>query len=165
MASDIAAVPDSTPRGAQVFFDRRELDAILRVYGRMVAAGEWRDYAIGGGREAAVFAIFRRTSEAPAYRIEKRPELARKQGAYAVIAASGLVLRRGQDLSRVLRVLDRGLRLVGGGASAGRDRGGVDAGQATIADGRHECRLPVAEDFLVLAADHGRQHRLHGRKA
>ena len=85
MASDIAAVPDSTPRGAQVFFDRRELDAILRVYGRMVAAGEWRDYAIGGGREAAVFAIFRRTSEAPAYRIEKRPELARKQGAFAVI--------------------------------------------------------------------------------
>ncbi len=106
MASDIAAVPDSAPRGAQVFFDRRELDAILRVYGRMVAAGEWRDYAIGGGREAAVFAIFRRTSEAPAYRIEKRPELARKQGAFAVIGQGDVVMRRGHELAQVLKVFD-----------------------------------------------------------
>ena len=106
MASDVAAVPDNAPRGAQVFFDRRELDAILRVYGRMVAAGEWRDYAIGGGTEAAVFAIFRRTSEAPAYRIEKRPDLARKQGAFAVIGHGDVVMRRGHELAQVLKVFD-----------------------------------------------------------
>jgi hypothetical protein len=90
----------------QVFFDRRELDAILRVYGRMVAAGEWRDYAIGGGRDAAVFAIFRRASEAPVYRIEKRPELARKQGAFAVIGQGDVVMRRGHELAQVLKVFD-----------------------------------------------------------
>ncbi len=69
----------------QVFFDRHELNQILRIYGRMVAAGEWRDYAVAGGPEAAVFAIYRRTAEAPVYRIEKRPSLARRQGAFAVI--------------------------------------------------------------------------------
>jgi Protein of unknown function (DUF2794) len=98
---------------ATVFFERRELDAILRVYGRMVAAGEWRDYALGGGREAAVFAIFRRTSEAPLYRIEKRPALAKRQGAYAVIGAGEVVLRRGHELAQVLKVFDsRKFRLV-----------------------------------------------------
>ncbi len=106
MASDIAATPDPTPRVAQVFFDRRELDAILRVYGRMVAAGEWRDYAIGGGRDAAVFAIFRRASEAPIYRVEKRPALANKQGAFAVIGQGDVVLRRGQELAQALKVFD-----------------------------------------------------------
>jgi len=106
MASDAAAAPENAPRTPQVFFDRRELDAILRVYGRQVAAGEWRDYAIGGGRDAAVFAIFRRASEAPAYRIEKRPELARKQGAFAVLGQGDVVLRRGHELAQVLKVFD-----------------------------------------------------------
>lgn len=98
---------------AQVSFDRRELNLLFNLYGAKVAAGEWRDYALDFTPARAVFSIFRRSSEAPLYRIEKNPELARRQGAYAVIAASGLVLRRGHDLSRVLRVLDRGLRLVG----------------------------------------------------
>lgn len=96
-----------------VSFDRRELNALLNLYGAKVAAGEWRDYALDFTPAKAVFSIFRRASEAPLYRIEKNPELARRQGAYAVIASSGLVLRRGHDLSRVLRVLDRGLKLVG----------------------------------------------------
>lgn len=90
-----------------VFWDRRELDRILRLYGHMVAKGEWRDYAIDGGREAATFSIFRRSSEQPLYRIEKRPALARRQGAYAVLAQGGLVMKRGQDLEQVLRVFDR----------------------------------------------------------
>lgn len=99
--------------GVQVSFDRRELNLLFNLYGAKVAAGEWRDYALDFTPAKAVFSIFRRSSEAPLYRVEKNPELARKQGAYAVIAASGLVMKRGQDLSRVLRVLDRGLRLVG----------------------------------------------------
>jgi hypothetical protein len=89
-----------------VFFDRRELDQILRVYGRMVAAGEWRDYAIAGLSEAAVFAIFRHTAETPVYRVEKRPALARRQGAWAIIGQGGQVLRRGHELSQVLRFFD-----------------------------------------------------------
>jgi hypothetical protein len=98
---------------APVSFDRRELNLLFNLYGTKVAAGEWRDYALDFMPARAVFSVFQRASEAPLYRIEKVPELARKQGAYAVISASGLVLRRGHDLSRVLRVLDRGLRLVG----------------------------------------------------
>jgi hypothetical protein len=90
-----------------VFWERRELDLILRLYGRMVAAGEWRDYAIDGGRESASFSVFRRTSEQPLYRIEKRPALARRQGAYAVHAPGGLVLKRGHELEAVLRVFDK----------------------------------------------------------
>ncbi len=102
------------PRNAQaiVAFDRLELNQILNVYGRKVAAGEWRDYAIDMGHETAVFSVFRRASEVPIYRIEKSPKLARKQGAYAVIAASGLIMKRGSDLSRVLQVLDKSMRLV-----------------------------------------------------
>jgi hypothetical protein len=91
---------------AQVFFDRRELDQILNVYGRMVAAGEWRDYGIDGGREAASFSVFRRASEAPIYRIEKRPALRARQGQYAVIAHGGVILKRGHELTQVLRVFD-----------------------------------------------------------
>ena len=98
-------------RGA-IAFDRRELTQILDVYGRKVASGEWRDYAIDTLREKAVFSVFRRASEVPLYRIEKAPRLARRQGAYSVIAATGLILKRGHDLARVLRALDRGLRLV-----------------------------------------------------
>jgi hypothetical protein len=92
-------------------FNRLELNEILTLYGRKVAAGEWRDYAIDFGREKAVFSVFRRASEVPIYRIEKHPRLARRQGAYSVIAASGLILKRGHDLRRVLGVLEKGLRL------------------------------------------------------
>ena len=97
---------------ARVTFDRHELNHILGLYGRMVAAGEWRDYAIDFMRDRAVFSVFRRTSEVPIYRIEKNPKLARRQGAYSVITATGLILKRGSDLDRVLRVLDKSLKLV-----------------------------------------------------
>ena len=93
-------------------FNRQELTAILAVYGRKVAAGEWRDYAIDIGRDKAVFSVFRRFSECPLFRIEKSPRLARKQGAYAVVAPAGLILKRGHDLSRVLNVLENRVRLV-----------------------------------------------------
>ena len=96
------------PSTTVVFFDRRELDQLLRLYGRRVAAGEWRDYAIDGLRDAAVFSVFRRTAEAPAYRIEKRPSLARRQGAWAVIGQGGLILKRGHELSQVLKIFDKG---------------------------------------------------------
>lgn len=95
-----------------VTFNRRELDQILRVYGTMVAAGEWRDYAIDHLRDQAVFSVFRRTSEVPMYRITKTPKLRNRQGAYSVVAASGQILKRGQELGRVLGVFDRNLRLV-----------------------------------------------------
>ena len=95
----------------QVCFDRRELGQILRVYGRMVAAGEWRDYAIAAMRDLAVFSVFRRTAETPLYRIEKRPRLRARQGLYAVVGMDGQVLRRGHDLDQVLKVLER--RLIG----------------------------------------------------
>jgi Protein of unknown function (DUF2794) len=99
-------------RRGGIAFDRRELTQILNVYGRKVASGEWRDYAIDTMREKAVFSVFRRASESPLYRIEKAPKLSRRQGAYSVVAATGLILRRGHDLARVLRALDKGLRLV-----------------------------------------------------
>jgi hypothetical protein len=98
----------AAPNPARIFFERRELERLLRLYGRMVAAGEWRDYAIDGLRDSAVFSVFRRASEAPLYRIEKRPELARRQGAWAVIGQGGVVLRRGQELEQVLRIFDKG---------------------------------------------------------
>ena len=90
----------------QIAFNRDELRAIFNLYGRQVAAGEWRDYAMDFRRDKAVFSIYRRSSEMPLYRIEKDPKLARRQGAYAVIAASGLVLKRGTELARVLAVLE-----------------------------------------------------------
>jgi len=105
--------PQFHPREAEVFFNRAELDAILSVYGRKVAEGEWRDYAMGGFRDVAIFSVFRRTSEMPLYRIEKRPKLARKQGAYSIVAATGLVLKRGHELRQVLKVFEkRSLRLI-----------------------------------------------------
>jgi hypothetical protein len=97
----------------QVTFSHRELRGILDLYGRKVAAGEWRDYAIDFLKDRAVFSVFRRTSEIPIYRIEKNPKLSRKQGAYSIISATGLILRRGPELERVLRVLDKSLALVG----------------------------------------------------
>jgi hypothetical protein len=96
----------------QVTFSRRELNRILGLYGRMVAAGEWRDYAIDFLKDRAVFSVFRRASEVPLYRIEKDPRLARKQGTYSVISATGLIVRRGHELDRVLRVLDKSLSVV-----------------------------------------------------
>ncbi len=98
----------------QVTFERRELDRILNLYGRMVADGEWRDYAIDFLKDRAVFSVFRRASEVPIYRIEKNPKLARRQGAYSVVSATGLIMRRGHELDRVLRVFDKKLSLVGG---------------------------------------------------
>lgn len=113
-------VPSPTPfplaarMTEQVSFDRHELSRILALYGRMVACGEWRDYAISCLRDMAVFAIFRRTAEFPLYRIEKRPKLRSRQGMYAVVGADGQVLRRGHDLAAVLRVLEaRLIRAVG----------------------------------------------------
>jgi hypothetical protein len=97
-----------------VSFDRRELDAILRVYGRKVAEGEWRDYALDHLSDRAVFSIFRRASEMPMYRVEKVPAAARKQGAYRIVTPIGLILKRGHDLANVLKILDRPkLSLVG----------------------------------------------------
>ena len=94
------------PSTASVFFDRKELDLILRVYGRMVSAGEWRDYAMVGHRDVAEFAVFRRSGDAPLYRIEKRPSLQTKQGQWAVVGEGGVILRRGRELAQVLRVFD-----------------------------------------------------------
>ena len=95
-----------------VTFQRRELDEILRLYGRMVAANEWRDYAIDHLSDRAVFSVFRRTSETPLFRIIKNPALARKQGSWSVISATGLILKRGHELARVLAVFDKTLKLV-----------------------------------------------------
>jgi hypothetical protein len=96
----------------RVTFNRLELHRILNLYGRMVADGEWRDYAIDFLKDRAVFSVFRRASEMPIYRIEKDPRLARKQGMYSVISATGLIMRRGHELERVLLVIDRKLALV-----------------------------------------------------
>jgi hypothetical protein len=93
-------------------FNRQELSAILAIYGRKVAAGEWRDYAIDIGRDKAVFSVFRHASECPLYRIEKTPKLARKQGAYSIVAPAGLILKRGHDLVRVLHIFEDRVRLV-----------------------------------------------------
>src|SRR5580693_562151 len=93
----------------EIHFDRTELNRILAVYGRMVAAGEWRDYALDFLEEAAVFSIFRRASEMPLFRVEKRPKLRGRQGQYCVIAAGGLVMKRGHELAQVLRVFDKKL--------------------------------------------------------
>ena len=107
----VVPFPGSVPK-TQVTFNRDELRLILNLYGRMVAGGEWRDYAMDFGSYRAEFAVFRRASEIPLYRIVKDPALARKQGAYSVVAASGRVLKRGHELDRVLRVLDEPLKLV-----------------------------------------------------
>jgi hypothetical protein len=95
-----------------VTFERRELEQILRLYGRMVAANEWRDYAIDHLADRAVFSVFRRASEVPLFQIVKDPRLARKQGVFSVVAAGGRVLKRGHELTRVLGVFDRSLKLV-----------------------------------------------------
>ena len=95
-----------------VMFDRRELMQVLNLYSRMVAAGEWKDYALDSLKECAVFSVFRRASETPLYRIEKSPRLARRQGAFSVVNANGMILKRGHELSNVLGVFDKHLRVV-----------------------------------------------------
>jgi len=109
----LASQNRSQPASQPIRFNRQELNEILTVYGRKVAAGEWRDYAIDQLKEKAVFSVFRRASEVPLYRIEKQPRLARKQGAYAVVTPTGLILKRGHDLKNVLRAVEpRRLRIV-----------------------------------------------------
>lgn len=96
-------------RPRQVGFDRIELTQILNLYGRMVAAGNWRDYAIDLGRDAAVFSAFRRATERPEYRIEKRPDLRLKQGMWVLVGEAGAILKRGHDLGPVLAPVERKL--------------------------------------------------------
>ena len=112
--SVIAPFPNVRDRRPIASFDRKELSRILDLYGRMVAAGHWRDYALRIDPDVAVFAAFRRHSEHPEIRIEKRPSLRMKQGAFALVGEHGLVLKRGQELQPVLAPLERRLmRLVG----------------------------------------------------
>jgi hypothetical protein len=105
-AGDAGSLPSA------VAFNRQELAAILDLYGRKVASGAWRDYAIDMLRDKAVFSVFRKATEFPLYSIEKSPKLAKRQGAYSVIAAGGLILKRGHDLRRVLGVLEAKPELV-----------------------------------------------------
>ena len=101
--------PQNGQRQDQIAFDRHELGVILGLYGRMVAAGEWRDYGMSFLKDVAIFSIFRRTAEHPIYRIEKRPRNRHRQGMYSVIGMDGQILKRGHDLKTVLRVLERKL--------------------------------------------------------
>lgn len=112
--SNLIAFPGAKTSDTQVVFDRKELSEILKLYGRMVAAGEWRDYAIDMLKDRAVFSIFRRSSEMPIYRVEKNPKLARKQGAYQVVNAGGMIMKRGHDLGTVLNVFDKQLKSADG---------------------------------------------------
>lgn len=114
--------PSPEPAPDQVVFDRHELGAILRLYGQMVAAGEWRDYGLSFLREVAVFSVFRRTAEFPLYRIEKRPKLRGRQGMYSVVGMDGFILRRGHDL---------GAGAAGAGGQAD-PTGGSDLGEAIV---------------------------------
>ena len=112
-AAQLTAFPSPVPAGLPyTSFSRCELNAIFFLYGAKVAAGEWRDYSIDFLRDKAVFSIFRRSTEQPLYRIEKNLKLTKRQGAYSVVATTGLILKRGHDLGKVLRVLDRKLRVV-----------------------------------------------------
>lgn len=104
---DLQGAARNPGRSAAAVFTRPELDRILRVYGQFVAAGEWRDYAIDVLKDAAIFSVFRRSSEIPIYRIEKRPRLAGRQGAWLVVSMTGAILKRGHEVDQVLRVFDR----------------------------------------------------------
>jgi hypothetical protein len=109
VSATVTPFPASARAPGQVGFDRAELSRILDLYGRMVAAGHWKDYAIDLGREAAVFAAFRRTAENPEYRIEKRPALRNRQGMWALVAEHGAVVKRGQELGSILAPVERKL--------------------------------------------------------
>lgn len=104
--AEIAPFPGIPER---VSFQRGEFSVILGLYGRMVAAGHWRDYGVSMLKDVAVFSVFRHTAEHALYRIEKRPRLAQKQALYAVIGMDGRILKRGNDLAQVIRVLERAL--------------------------------------------------------
>ncbi|WP_088182025.1 DUF2794 domain-containing protein [Sphingobium sp. Z007] len=97
------------PKGGQVGFERLELQRIMDLYGRMVSAGHWRDYAMDMGQDAAIFSAFRRSAERPEYRIEKRPALRHRQGMWALVGESGQILKRGQELQGVLAPVERKL--------------------------------------------------------
>ncbi len=105
----VTPFPVTARRPSQVGFGRAELSRILDLYGRMVAAGHWRDYAIDLGRDAAIFSAFRRTAERPEYRIEKRPALRARQGMWALVGEGGAILRRGHELGPVLAPVERKL--------------------------------------------------------
>ncbi|NIJ16832.1 DUF2794 domain-containing protein [Sphingobium vermicomposti] len=107
--SNVTPFPSHGARAAQIGFDRLELQRILDLYGRMVSAGHWRDYAIDLGRDAAIFAAFRRSAERPEYRIEKRPALRHRQGMWALINEAGHILKRGTELQGVLAPVERRL--------------------------------------------------------
>jgi hypothetical protein len=112
-SAEIAYFPASRrPDPPAIAFDRHELRQIMNLYGRMVAMGEWRDYAIDFLRDKAIFSIFRRSSEMPLYRIVKDPALAQRQGAYSVLAPTGMIVKRGHDLARVLQAIDKPVRVV-----------------------------------------------------
>ena len=113
-AQNLIALDSARQSAMPVMFARSELMAILSLYSRMVAAGEWKDYAIDSLKDCAVFSVFRRASETPLFRIEKTPRLARKQGTFSVVNANGIILKRGHELGPVLRVFDKSLRLVEG---------------------------------------------------
>ena len=114
VSDQIHSTPVNAHQINQVTFSRSELSRLFGLYGRKVAAGEWRDYAIDFLKDRAVFSVFRRACEVPLYRIEKNPRLARRQGTYSVISATGLIVRRGHELDRVLRALDRSVSVVPG---------------------------------------------------
>ncbi|MCP1470936.1 hypothetical protein J3E64_002633 [Sphingobium sp. OAS761] len=107
--TNVTPFPGQGGRTGQVGFDRLELQRIMDLYGRMVSAGHWRDYAMDMGREAAVFSAFRRSAERPEYRIEKRPALRHRQGMWALVGEGGQILRRGQELHNVLAPVERKL--------------------------------------------------------
>jgi hypothetical protein len=107
--SNVTPFPVQGEKAGQVGFDRLELQRIMDLYGRMVSAGRWRDYAIDLGREAAIFSAFRRSAERPEYRVEKRPALRHRQGMWALIGENGVVLKRGQELAGVLAPVERRL--------------------------------------------------------
>jgi hypothetical protein len=95
-----------------VMFERKELNLIFNIYGRMVGSGEWKDYGLDSLGDCAVFSVFRRFGEYPLYRIEKHPGFVRKQGAFSVVNANGFVLKRGHELAKVLHVFDKSLKIV-----------------------------------------------------
>jgi hypothetical protein len=107
--SNVTPFPTAGGTPSQTGFERQELSRIMDLYGRMVSAGHWRDYAIDLGRDAAIFSAFRRTSERPEFRIEKRPALRNRQGMWALIGEAGAVLKRGQELAGVLAPVERKL--------------------------------------------------------
>lgn len=126
--SNVTPFPHSAAPGAgQVGFDRLELQKIMDLYGRMVSAGYWRDYAMDMGREAAIFSAFRRSAERPEYRIEKRPSLRHRQGMWVLVGESGQVLKRGPELQGVLAPVERKLLRIVEDCGSSRTKGGKGA--------------------------------------